>query len=142
MKKNLKVGFVGLTHLGLTCLAASSKKGFKVIGIDLNQNKIDNLKKFNIEYKEPNLRKTIFQNKRNILFSSNLSNLMNCNIVFISQDVSTDDNGKGNFEALKNYLKEESVELGSNDAMIEHKKTLSEHKNEHYLLPRHYAAHL
>ena len=30
-----------------------------------------------------------------------------------------------NFEALKNYLKEESVELGSNDAIIEHKKTLN-----------------
>ena len=45
MKKNLKVGFVGLTHLGLTYLAASSEKGFKVIGIDFNQNKINQLKK-------------------------------------------------------------------------------------------------
>ena len=74
MKKNLKVGFVGSTHLGLTYLAASSDKGFKVIGIDLNQNKINKLKKFDIEYKEPNLQKTIFQNKRSILFSSNLNN--------------------------------------------------------------------
>ena len=59
MRANLKVGFVGLTHLGLTYLAASSEKGFKVIGIDLNQNKINKLKKFDIEYEEPNLRKTI-----------------------------------------------------------------------------------
>ena len=29
-----------------------------------------------------------------------------------------------NFEALKNYLEEESVAIGSNDAIIEHKKTL------------------
>ena len=60
MRTNLKIGFVGLTHLGLTYLAASSKKGFKVKGIDLNQSKINKLKKFDIEYKEPNLRKTNF----------------------------------------------------------------------------------
>jgi len=30
MKKNLKIAFVGLTHLGLIYLAASSQKGFKV----------------------------------------------------------------------------------------------------------------
>ena len=60
MRKNLKVGFVGLTHLGLTYLAASSEKGFKVKGIDLNQNKINKLKKFDIEYKEPNLKKNNF----------------------------------------------------------------------------------
>ena len=104
MKKNLKVGFVGLTHLGLTYLAASSEKGFKVIGIDFNQNKINQLKKFDIEYKEPDLQKTIFQNKRNILFSSNLKNLMDCNIVFISQDISTNDKGKGDFKSLKKLI--------------------------------------
>ena len=68
MRANLKVGFVGLTHLGLTYLAASSEKGFKVKGIDLNQNKINKLKKFDIEYEEPNLRKTIFQNKKKHTF--------------------------------------------------------------------------
>ena len=65
MRTNLKVGFVGLTHLGLTYLAASSEKGFKVKGIDLNQNKINKLKTFKIEYDEPNLKTTIFRNKKN-----------------------------------------------------------------------------
>ena len=40
MQKNLRVGFVGLTHLGLNYLAATSKKGIKVIGIDLNYQKL------------------------------------------------------------------------------------------------------
>ena len=43
MKKNLSIGFVGLTHLGLNYLAASSEKNFKVVGLDLNQNRINKL---------------------------------------------------------------------------------------------------
>jgi len=118
MRKNLKVGFVGLTHLGLTYLAASSEKGFKVIGIDLNQNKINKLKKFDIEYEEPNLRKTIFQNKKNIFFSSHLNNLMDCNIVFISQDIATNDKGKGDFKNLKKLINSASKFLNKKSIMV------------------------
>ena len=61
MKNFLNIGFVGLTHLGLNYLAASSEKGFKVVGVDLDENKVNKLRKFDIDYKEPNLRKTIIQ---------------------------------------------------------------------------------
>ena len=90
MKKNLKIAFVGLTHLGLIYLAASSQKGFKVKGIDLDEKKIKKLKKFDIEYKEPNLKKILFNNKKNIIFSSNFNDLSDCSIVFVSQDILTD----------------------------------------------------
>ena len=43
MKKSFKVAYVGLTHLGLNYLAASSEKGFEIVGVDINQNKIDKL---------------------------------------------------------------------------------------------------
>ena len=118
MRTNLKVGFVGLTHLGLTYLAASSEKGFKVKGIDLNQNKINKLKKFDIEYKEPNLKKTIFQNKKNIFFSSHLNNLMDCNIVFISQDIPTNDKGKGDFKNLKRLINSASKFLNKKSVLV------------------------
>ena len=45
MKKNLHIGFVGLTHLGLNYLAASAEKKFKTLGIDLNSSKTNDLKK-------------------------------------------------------------------------------------------------
>ena len=68
MKKNINLGFVGLTHLGLSYLAASTKKGFRVVGVDLNKKKINKLKKFEIEYSEPYLRKAIYKNKKKIIF--------------------------------------------------------------------------
>ena len=118
MKKNLSIGFVGLTHLGLNYLAASSEKNFKVVGLDLNQNRINKLKKFDIEYNEPNLQKIISKNKKTILFTSNLNNLKNCNIIFISQDVDTDEKGKGNFDNLKKLIKKVSKFLNKKSIMI------------------------
>ena len=49
MKKILKFGFVGLTHLGLNYLAGATEKKFNVIGVDLDSNKINQLKKFKIQ---------------------------------------------------------------------------------------------
>ena len=105
MKKNFKVAYVGLTHLGLNYLAASSEKGFEIVGVDINQNKIDKLNQFKVDYNEPNLQRVILKNKKNIIFSSNLKNIKNCQVVFISQDVSTDKKGKGDFNSLKKLIK-------------------------------------
>ena len=118
MKKNLNIGFVGLTHLGLNYLAASSEKGFNVVGVDLDQNRISKLKKFNIEYDEPNLKKTIFRNKKKILFSSNLNYLTSCHIVFISQDVETDDKGRSDFDRIKKLIKNTSKLLNRKSVLV------------------------
>ena len=118
MKKNLKIAFVGLTHLGLIYLAASSQKGFKVKGIDLDEKKIKKLKKFDIEYKEPNLKKTLFDNKKNIIFSSSFNNLSDCNIVFISQDISTDSKDKADFNSLKKLIKITSKFLNRKSILV------------------------
>ena len=118
MKKNLKIAFVGLTHLGLIYLAASSQKGFKVNGIDLDEKKIKKLKKFDIEYKEPNLKKTLFDNKKNIIFSSSFNNLSDCNIVFISQDISTDSKDKADFNSLKKLIKITSKFLNRKSILV------------------------
>ena len=56
---NLKVGFVGLTHLGLNYLAASAEMGLNVVGLDFDKKKINKLKDSIVEYKEPNLEKVI-----------------------------------------------------------------------------------
>ena len=118
MEKNLNIGFVGLTHLGLNYLAASSEKGFKVVGVDLDENKVDKLKKFDIDYKEPNLKKTILKNKKKIIFSSNLNFLKSCNIVFISQDVLTNSLNKGDFDGLRKLTMKTSKFLNKKAIMV------------------------
>ena len=72
MKYKIKLGFVGLTHLGLNYLAASAQKNFSVTGVDINNKKIIRLNKKIIEYEEPNLKKVILKNnKKGIVNISN-----------------------------------------------------------------------
>ena len=55
---NLRVGFVGLSHLGLNYLAAAAEKNFSTIGFDINSELISKLNKFDVPLSEPYLEKT------------------------------------------------------------------------------------
>ena len=115
---NLQVGFAGLTHLGLNYLAASAEKVFKYIGFDFDKNKIDKLKKFSIDYKEPNLKKTIIKNRKKISFTENLVDLKKCNIVFISQDVQTNEKGDSYYYDLRKLVERTSKSLNKKAIMV------------------------
>ncbi|MFM8453773.1 MAG: hypothetical protein ACKOAD_02120, partial [Gammaproteobacteria bacterium] len=57
---SVKIGFIGLSHLGLSYLAAMANKGFEVLGYnDLELRPIF----------EPGLDELILKNKKNIKFS-------------------------------------------------------------------------
>ena len=68
MNKKLKIGYVGLSHLGLNYLAASAKKNFFVIGVDQNNERVKNLERNIFEYKEPNLNNIIIKKKKKYHF--------------------------------------------------------------------------
>ena len=115
---NLKVGFVGLTHLGLNYLAASAEMGLNVVGLDFDKNKINKLKDSIVEYKEPNLEKVISKNQKNIFFTSKLINLKKCNLVFISQDVKTNNIGDSHYYSLKKLIQKTSKVLNKKVALV------------------------
>ena len=69
--KNIKIGFVGLTHLGLNYLAATVQKKYLVIGFDTDKQIIKKLNKDIIEHKEPNLRNLILKNKKKFYLQVN-----------------------------------------------------------------------
>ena len=92
---NLRVGFVGLSHLGLNYLAAAAEKNFSTIGFDINSELISKLNKFDVPLSEPYLEKNLRKNKNLISFSDDFSLIKKCDIVFISQDVKTNKNGTG-----------------------------------------------
>lgn len=118
MKNKIKIGFIGLTHLGLNYLAATAQKKFSVIGVDISKSKIEKLKQNNIEYKEPYLKNTILKNKKRILFSNNLKDLKKCNLVFVSQDVKTNAKGKSNVASLKFLIKKTIKNLNKKSVLI------------------------
>ena len=118
MKKKLKIGFAGLSHLGLNYLAVAAKKKFFVIGVDQDSSRIYNLNNNIFEYKEPNLNKLIIKNKKNILFSNNFKELYKCDLVFISQDVSTDSKGNSDYFSLNRIISKVIQSMNKKSVLI------------------------
>ena len=60
----MKIGFVGMTHLGICHACATVKKGFDIICFDNDSSIISNLRKGIINFYEPNLNKILYENKK------------------------------------------------------------------------------
>lgn len=116
--KNLKIAFVGLSHLGLNYLAASAQKKYSVFGFDNNNKNLKNLVNYVISFKEPNLTNLIKKNKKNIFLTSNFKYLKLCNLVFISEDVKTNKKGKSNYNNLKNLIKKTLKNLNKKTILV------------------------
>lgn len=99
-----KIGYVGLTHLGLSYLASSLVKNYKVIGVDDDKKKIEKLKKNQAIYSEPKLNNILKKKVDNVNFTTNFKDLSKCKVVFFSQDVDTNVNNTSNFEEIKNKI--------------------------------------
>ena len=98
MRNNLIVGVIGLGYVG-TPLALSLGRYFKVVGFDLNKNRISQLKKKKDITNETNLSQ--FNKAKKILFSYKLKDLKNCNVFIITVPTPVTKTNKPNFYYLK-----------------------------------------
>ena len=118
MAKKFNIGFVGMSHLGLNYLAATSEKGFSVIGFDNDKDKIHKIKKRTLDLSEPNLWNLINKNSNKIIFSDNFKNLKSCDLVFISQDIETDKKKKSKLIKLKKLINTAILNISKNAILI------------------------
>ena len=116
--KKLTVGFVGLSHLGICSLLSVASKNFKVYGLDNDIEKIDLFKKKITNIKEKNLDKYLNKYFKNITFTSNYNNLSNCNIIYISQDVTTDSLGNSKLINVTKYINKALKFLNKNACLV------------------------
>ncbi len=100
----MKIGFFGMSHLGLNYLAASAARGFKVVGYDTNNSLIKSLNLGTKIFDEPNLFSRIKKNKEKIYFTSELENLKDCSLIFISSDVPTNHKGQSDLSFIKKNI--------------------------------------
>lgn len=91
-----KISLIGLGKLGLPLLAAFGKHGQKIIGIDVDVNKINTLKNNELPFNETNLKEYLICGRKNIEYSDNFENIVNNTDVAIIL-VNTPSNEKGEF---------------------------------------------
>ena len=114
MKK--KIAIIGLGYVGLP-LAVEFAKKYKVVGFDINQNRIEELKK-NQDSTLEITDDAISSVRENLNFTSNIDDTKECNIYIVSVPTPIDEFNKPNLEPLINSSKIVGTVIKKNDIII------------------------
>jgi len=95
------IGFAGMTHLGLSSAAATAERGFTVIGFDLESERIESLKCRALPVVEPDLPELLERNQARLTFADRIDDLAGCDVVYVSPDVPTDDQGQSDLAGIR-----------------------------------------
>lgn len=115
---NLKVGYAGLTHLGLNSLAATVSKGYAVVGYDESNKLIEKMATLDLDINEPGLVEILSDNHENICFSNKLGSLSSCDIVYISSDVDTDDHGNSDLSSIESLIQKVAKSIKKQTVLV------------------------
>ena len=122
----MKLTIVGTGYVGLVTGACFSEMGNKVYCIDIDNNKVENLKNGIISIYEPGLDELVFKNfnNGNLFFSTELSyGLKNSDICFIAVGTPMNEDGSADL----NYVLTVAKEIGqtvSHDLIVVNKSTV------------------
>ncbi len=107
ISKNYKISIIGLGYVGLPLAVAFAKK-YKVVGFDIDESRINQLKEGNditLEVDESSLEST----KTNITFTANIKDAEDCNIFIVTVPTPIDSSNKPDLT----YLIESSLLVGT-----------------------------
>ncbi|MBS0625116.1 MAG: UDP-glucose/GDP-mannose dehydrogenase family protein [Verrucomicrobia bacterium] len=102
----MKIGVVGLWHLGCVISASWLKIGHEVVGIDFNEEAIQKLSQGKAPLFEPGLEETFeggFKNGK-LQFSTDPSLVKDCDFVFLAYDTPVDENDQCDLKTLEYAL--------------------------------------
>jgi len=116
--KNMTIGFIGLSHLGLVSSISASEKGFNIIGYDDKSELIEKLNKGITELEEPNLIKIKNKNKRRIKFTNDPKNLNKCDLVYFSKDIKTNKKNVSDFKSINSLINKVKKHLNKRSTLI------------------------
>lgn len=104
MSSSITIGYAGMTHLGINYAVAGAGKGFNIIGYDPNAVVIKQLAAGQLPVVEPGLEEALQQRKSFLNFTDQIQRLSACDVVYISPDVATNDNGQSDLTYIKDLI--------------------------------------
>jgi len=114
---SLRVGFAGMTHLGINSAAATAARGFSVLGFDNDADRIARLSRHDLPLEEPDLAEYFAAHAERLDFTADAARLAECDIVYISTDVPTDDSGHSDLTPISALIETVSRHI-RDDAFI------------------------
>ncbi|MGK0389893.1 MAG: UDPglucose 6-dehydrogenase, partial [Maribacter sp.] len=110
-----KIGIIGIGKLGLCFALNLEQAGFKVIGVDLNQNYVDSLNSKDYHSYEPDLEK-LLQKSKHFKATTDLKEVLTNDIETCFVIVATPSPPDGGYDHLQvNGLAEKLIQLGDRD---------------------------
>ncbi|RJR07485.1 nucleotide sugar dehydrogenase [Candidatus Parcubacteria bacterium] len=106
--KQVKIGVVGLWHLGCILCSAWSKLGNRVIGFDYDSSLINNLRQAIPPLFEPDLAESIRRSfdEKSLSFSDEIQSLSECDFIFLSYDTPVLDDDSSDTSILEKAVKD------------------------------------
>lgn len=103
----MRIGVVGLWHLGEVYSACLAELGNTIVGIDENAEVVDNLNKAVVPLPEPKLEKIVAGNIKigRLKFSTDFKFLADCDAVWLTIDTPVDKQDKANTDKIFAYIK-------------------------------------
>lgn len=95
------IGFAGMTHLGLVSASVCASKGFRTVCYDGDPSLIAMLQAGELHVEEPGLAKLVASNGSSQTFISSATGLAQCDVVYISTDVQTDDDARSDLAPVR-----------------------------------------
>jgi len=103
--KKPKISVIGLGFVGLCLAIVNANKGFETVGIDIDTDKLNNLKKGEPYFYEPNLRNYLKKAlKKKIIFTNNFSGILQTDITFLTVGTPSKPNGEIDLSQLKKVI--------------------------------------
>lgn len=99
-----RIGFVGMTHLGLCSAIAAASKGFKVVGFTPDADLAAALEAGRLPVVEPELDDLLRAYRGNISFTADPAALAACALIYVAPDIPTDDKGASDLTPLITLL--------------------------------------
>ena len=114
------IGFAGMSHLGVNTAAATAERGFDTLCYDMDESLIQKLNKQELLIIEPGLPELFSKNilANRLKFSDNVRQLYDCDIVYISSDVPTDDKGVSDLSTIHVLIQKVSENLNPNAILV------------------------
>jgi UDPglucose 6-dehydrogenase len=99
-----RVGFVGMTHLGLVSSVAGAERGFDMVCFDPDPALIGRITAGMLPVVEPDLDALVVRNARHLAFTADPRALRGCAVVYVAPDVATDDQGRSDLATIERLL--------------------------------------
>lgn len=99
-----RIGYVGMTHLGICSAVAAASKGFNVLGYASDKALIEELGVDRLPVVEPDLDNLVRAHRERIEFSSDPGRLTECDVIYVAPDIPTDDQNGSDLGTLDDLL--------------------------------------